>query len=194
MRSDLECRSCDDIGSFHRLHVATAIRKGFRPIGINSLRRQWEILAPQKRCHIIEVRQAGVPIAGEWLTSFGGTVTSGLRGLQLCTTNPLATRHAGTASLWAAIRWARSAGARFFDFGGFDYKAAEAVVSGNPLPEDMAAESRIKRSFGGEAVLLPRPHFVFTNPLAQQALGSVSAGLLSSQAVRRLAQRFRPKF
>jgi hypothetical protein len=142
---------------------------------------------------MIEVRQAGVPIAGEWMTLFGGTVISDLRGLQLDTTAQ-AKRHAGTASLWAGIRWARSAGARFFDFGGFDYQAAETVLSGKYLPEDIAAESRIKWSFGGEAVLLPRPHFVFTNSLAQLALGSASAALMGGQAVRRLAQSFRPKF
>jgi hypothetical protein len=194
VRSSLECCSSDDIETFHRLHRASSERLGFPPIGIANLKAQWEILAPSGTCHLVEVRHDGTPIGGEWLTRFGGTVTNKLRGQDLGKVPPSpATKAAGTASLWASICWARSAGARYFDFSGFDRPAAEAVLAGKPLPADIRPSSQIKWSFGGEVVLLPQSHFVLTNRLAQYSLGGLASPLLTSNMVRRLAQRVRAR-
>ena len=194
LRSSLECCSSDDIETFHRLHVTSAERLRFAPIGMGNLEAQWEVLAPERMCHLIEVRNDGAPIGGEWLTCFGGTVTNKLRGQDL-TGIPAsrASKVVGTASLWASIRWARSMGARYFDFGGFDRPAAEAVLSGKQLPANVRSSSQIKWSFGGEVVLLPQSQFLFTNRLFNSVLGRLVSPLLTSQVVRRLGQRIRAR-
>ena len=83
LRSSLESRSSDDIETFHRLHVTSANRLQFAPIGMGNLEAQLEVRAPERMCHLIEVRNDGTPIGGEWLTCFGGTVTNKLRGQDL---------------------------------------------------------------------------------------------------------------
>jgi hypothetical protein len=192
LRSGLECRSSDDIETFHRLHTASARRVGFPPVWIGNLKAQWEVLAPAGLCRLIEVRHNGVPIAAEWLTCFGGTVSSKMKGQDLSKVPvSLATKVTGTAALWAGIRWARSIGAQFFDFSGFNRAAAEAVVNGQKLPHDLPPHDQIKWSFGGEVVLLPQSYFVFPNRLAQHLLGGVVLLMLNSQAMRRFMGRLR---
>lgn len=194
MRNGLDCRESIDIETFHRLHVASAKRLGFPPISIASLKAEWEILAPKGMCHLIEIRYADAPIGGEWLTCFGDIVQCKLRG-QDSSGMPecAATKLAGTASLWAAIVWARSIGARYFDFNGFDRHAAEAVLSGGPLPRNIHSSSQIKWTFGGTVLLLPQSHFVLTNWLVQRLVGGLLMPLLTGRAARRLAQRIRTR-
>jgi len=192
LRSGLECRSSEDIETFHHLHTASARRIGFPPVWIGNLKAQWEILAPAGLCRLIEVRHNGVPVAAEWLTCFGGTVSSKMKGQDLSKVPVTpATKVTGTAALWAGIRWARSIGAHYFDFSGFDRAAAEAVVNGQKLPHDLPPHDRIKWSFGGEVVLLPQSYFAFPNRLAQHLLGGLALPMLSSQAVRQFMGRLR---
>jgi len=192
LRSGLECRSSDDVETFHRLHTASARRIGFPPVWIGNLKAQWEVLAPAGLCRLIEVRHNGVPIAAEWLTCFGGTVSSKMKGQDLSKVpvSP-ATKVTGTAALWAGIRWARSTGAQYFDFSGFDRVAAEAVVNGQELPHDLPPHDQIKWSFGGEVVLLPQSYFAFPNRLAQHLLGGAVLPILNSEAMRRSMGRLR---
>ena len=192
MRGELEAGNSDDVEAFHRLHMVTARHQGFAPISLESLKAQWDILAPLGRCRIFLARHRGVPIAGEWLTSFAGVLTCKLTGYDYATqTNPAA-KSAPTAVVWKVLMWARQEGLRHFDFGGFHRKSAEDFAAGQPpAPEFMTSPSYFKRSFGGEIVLLPRSEFIFTGRLARFALTGIAQRLLTSPQARRLAQRMR---
>jgi hypothetical protein len=192
LRSPLKWRLSDDVATFHALHVASAHRTGFRPIELTALQAQWDILAPAGMCQIIEVRDDGVPIEAEWLTCFAGTVTSKLKG-RAYNKGPVtaASKVAGTAALWHAIGWARSMGAQYFDFGGFERPAAEALLRSGSTKTDLPAPCQIKWSFGGEVFLLPQAQFLLTNQLLQPVLSGLVPPLLNNQRLRRCVQRLR---
>ena len=192
LRSPLEWRLSDDVATFHALHVASARRTGFRPIELAALQAQWDILAPAGMCQIIEVRHDGVPIEAEWLTCFAGSVTSKLKGRAYDKGPAIAAlKVAGTAVLWHAICWARSIGAQYFDLGGFERSAAEAVLRGEKPKADLPPPCQIKWSFGGEVFLLPRAQFLLTNRLLQPVLSGLVPPLLNDQRLRRRVQRLR---
>jgi lipid II:glycine glycyltransferase (peptidoglycan interpeptide bridge formation enzyme) len=191
VRNGLEISSSDDVETFHHLYAVSAKRQGFRPIDIANLKAQWEVLAPLGMCRLFIARRDGVPLAGEWFTSFAGTVTSKLRGCDL-TSDIRAARSASTAAMWTSILRARQEGARLFDFGGFDRKSAEDILAGRDPPVGFIdSPSYFKWSFGGEIVLLPKPQFILTGRIARFALTAAAQRLLTSDAARQLASRLR---
>ncbi|MFL5285619.1 MAG: lipid II:glycine glycyltransferase FemX [Rhodopila sp.] len=192
LRSPLQWQLSDDVATFHALHVESARRTGFRPIELAALQAQWDILAPAGMCQIIEVRDNGVPIEAEWLTCFAGTITSKLKGRAYDKTPvTAASKVAGTAALWYAIRWARSIGAQYFDFGGFDRPIAQAILRGERPGAGLSAPCQIKWSFGGEVFLLPQAEFLLTNPRLQPLFNALVPLLFNNQRLRRRVQRLR---
>ncbi|WP_336489358.1 lipid II:glycine glycyltransferase FemX [Methylobacterium nigriterrae] len=189
LRSDLEVRQDDDIQLFHRLHSATAARQGFVPAAYDNLRAQWELLAPTANCSMFIGRHRGVAAAGIWITRFGGVTTFKLAGWDAAGPAP---PYAPDAVHWAAMRWARSTGDRFYDFGGFDRHAAECLASGRPLPEAFyRSHSFYKLGFGGTPLLMPRARFLLLPPAAHLAFGTATQSLLASPKARRLTQYLR---
>jgi len=179
----------EDIELFHRLHVATAKRRGFVPASRENLRAQWELLAPHANCTMFIARYRGVAAAGIWVTRFAGTVTGKLVGWDVSIPAP---PHANDALHWAAIRWARTNGYRTYDLGGIDRRSAECLVSGGPIPEGFHHSSGFyKLSFGGTAMLLPRTRFLLLPRLADLALGRLAQLLFASAGGRRLTQHLR---
>ena len=190
LRSDFETSSSDDIEAFHRLHVATAARNGFRPISMENLKAQWDILAPLGMCRILLTRLDGVPLAGKWLTSFAGVITGKLNGCVRAQTAP--EKYAAVVAIWAAILWGRREGARYLDFGGFDRRIAEDLVAGRPpAPEFANSASHFKWTFGGDVVLLPQAQFIFPDRLVQLTLAGLAQRALTSRWAQRFAQRMR---
>jgi lipid II:glycine glycyltransferase (peptidoglycan interpeptide bridge formation enzyme) len=189
LRSGLEVRLDDDVQLFHRLHAATAIRQGFVPTTSDSLRAQWDLLAPTANCAMFIARYQGIAAAGIWVTRFAGTVTNKLPGWDADSPAP---PHAPDAVHWAAMQWARSKGDRIYDFGGFDRYCAECLAAGRPLPERFyQSPSFYKLSFGGTTSLFPRARFLLLPRPAHLAFGWVAQGLMSSSSVRYVAQYLR---
>jgi lipid II:glycine glycyltransferase (peptidoglycan interpeptide bridge formation enzyme) len=191
VRSGLEISSSDDVEGFHDLYVRSAERQGFRPVGIDNLKAQWEVLAPLGMCHLFLVRQNGAPLAGQWATSFAGTATAKLTGRAM-SSDVRAARSAATAAIWTCLLRARQQGASTFDFGGFDRKSAEDILAGRDPPAGFAdSPSYFKWSFGGDIVLLPKPQFILTGRATRVALTGIVQRLLASDAARRLASQTR---
>jgi lipid II:glycine glycyltransferase (peptidoglycan interpeptide bridge formation enzyme) len=151
--SELSVERSHDVELFQRLHSATARRQGFVPIDITTLRAQWDGLAPGGHCALFIARTAGTPVAGLWLTAFAGVVTFKLSGWDAQADGG---RNANEALHWAAIRWARANGAKRYDLGGFDRRAAELIIARQPLPEAFTRTAGyFKLGFGSSVVLLP---------------------------------------
>jgi hypothetical protein len=181
----------DDVEAFHRLYVESARRQGFPPITLDNLRAQWAVLAPRGLCRLYLTYHEGKPIAGEWLTRFGGTMTVKLRGNDVDTAGPAA-RSAPTASMWNCLLAARAQGARCVDLGGFDRGWAELLLAGGkPSAEFNATHSYFKWSFGGELVLLPGPHFILPGRIGRALLTGAAHRVLTTPWIQRLAQRIR---
>lgn len=186
-RESLETVVSDDLEAFHRLHVASATRQGFRPLSLTNLEAQRDVLAPLGMSRMLITRHDGVPVAGEWFTVFGGEWTSKLRGFDAAQA-----RNASTCAIWGSILEARREGARRFDFGGFDRGSAQALLAGrDPPPAFVDTPSHFKWSFGGEVVLLPPPRFILTGRVAHAVLAGLLQRVLAGDAARRLAQTIR---
>ena len=186
LRGGLITSRTDDVETFHRLHVASATRQGFRPVSIEELRAQWEILAPLGVCRLFVTRDGDVPVAGEWMTSFGGMLVSRFRGYDAAR---IAAKAAPSAAMWACILWAKREGLRCLDFHGFDRNTIEHLAAGRaPPPEFSQSIAYFKRSFGGTGVLFPKTQFIFTSSLMHTAFAGVTHRLLANASVRSLAR------
>jgi lipid II:glycine glycyltransferase (peptidoglycan interpeptide bridge formation enzyme) len=181
----------DDVETFHRIYAVSAQRQGFPPITLENLRAQWGELSHCGMCMIFVTRHEGRPVAVEWFTRFGDTLTLKLRGYDTSQSGPAA-RNAPTASLWGAMMQGREAGWRYMDLGGFDRARAEEILAGQkPPPEFGMTHGYFKWSFGGEVMLLQKPQFIFPNRIARLAFAAVAQRLLASPVVQRIAQRMR---
>jgi lipid II:glycine glycyltransferase (peptidoglycan interpeptide bridge formation enzyme) len=184
-----EIEHSSDVEAFHRLHSATGSRRGFEALSLQYLNSQWLALAPSRAVTILIARHEGQPIAGLWLSRFGEVVTIRLSGQDLAAA---AHKYANEAIHWAAFHWARSIGARWCDFGGFDRALAEDILKGGQLaPNFDKTHHYAKLSFGGELTLLPRAHFRIIDPVAHRLTGSLVRTLMRTKFARQLSQRLR---
>jgi hypothetical protein len=187
LNSDLAVEQDGDIEVFQRLHRATAVRQGFTPFDIPTIRAQWDILAPARLCALFIARHAGRPVAGLFVTSFGGIVTCKLSGWDVAE----GSRSANDALHWAAARWARTTGARAFDLGGFDRRAATLLLANEALPEGFEKTAGFfKLNFGGSVLVLPQARWSVIGK-ARSLLQAPTRWLLTTRWVVRVAQRVR---
>jgi lipid II:glycine glycyltransferase (peptidoglycan interpeptide bridge formation enzyme) len=178
-----------DVAAFHRLLSATAARKGFAPLSLEYLNAQWSALAPSGAVKMLIAEFEGRPVAGAWLTVFGGTVTSRLVGWDADDVGKL---QVNVALHWHAVRLARSIGARIYDFGGFDRDAAQTLLSGGTVSEEFRQSPHdFKLHFGPTPVVFPRAHFLLLNRFANRLARPLASKLLGGHITARLARRSR---
>jgi lipid II:glycine glycyltransferase (peptidoglycan interpeptide bridge formation enzyme) len=185
---DVRIGGAHEVELFHSLYAATARRHGFEPVSLAYLRRQWEVLAPEERVQMIFASHAGRVLAAVWLTAFGDTVTDRLSGWN----GEGRHLHPNVACCWAAVRWAKERGYRYYDFSGIPRPAAELLVRGEPLPETFhRSPGAFKREFGANPVLLPVASQITFNPVARLLVRSVCPSLFRPDSIRWLVQRLR---
>jgi lipid II:glycine glycyltransferase (peptidoglycan interpeptide bridge formation enzyme) len=128
------------------------------------------------------------PIAAVILLVFGDTVVY-KRGAWSGRSGNL---HPNEALHWAAIRWAKALGLRFYDFDGIDRRSAEALQAGPPIPEHaMNSPVRFKVGFGGDVILNPPTLAYFPNAVLRFGSKRVLHLLSRSPALRRVVARVR---
>jgi lipid II:glycine glycyltransferase (peptidoglycan interpeptide bridge formation enzyme) len=185
----LDIGESEDVGTFHALHRATSRRGDFTPLSLDYIQAQWRALAPSSAVSLLLARYHGKPVAGVWLSRFGGVVTFRLAGWDPA---PIAPKHVNEALHWAAIQWSRAKGAHTYDFGGFDRVTAERILNGEPPAAGFERSHHFfKLGFCGTPVLLPRARFLLLNSLAHRAARSIVPVVLRSRAARGLAQGLR---
>ena len=178
-----------DVSLFARLYASSAARIGFVPLQLSTLEAQWRHLGPAGHLSMMFACHDGRPIAGAWLSSFGGTVTGKLVGWDNIREQP---RYVNDALNWETFQWARSGGAHTFDLGGFDRLTAERILAGAPPPESFAKSSSAnKATYGGQIVLFPSARFKVLTPLLGRSMGAVTDHLLASSRAAKLVARFR---
>jgi lipid II:glycine glycyltransferase (peptidoglycan interpeptide bridge formation enzyme) len=185
---DVRMGDPDEVELFHSLYAATAHRQGFEPLSLAYLRRQWEVLAPDQRVQMIFASHEGRALAAVWLTAFGDTVTDRLAGWN----GEGRHLHPNVTCCWAAVRWAKARGYRYYDFSGIPRPDAELLVRGEPLPETFhRSPGAFKREFGASPVLLPLASQITFNPVARFLVRSVCPSLFRPDSIRWLVQRLR---
>lgn len=185
----LEITESDDLPAFHRLHCATARRSDFPPLSLNYLQAQWQALEPSGYAGLLLARYCGRPVAGVWLSLFGGVATFRLAGWDADAGAP---RNVNERLHWEAMRWARAHAAHSYDFGGFDRISAELFLRGEALPAGFeGSHNFFKLGFGGTPVLLPTARYRLLNRVAHFAIQPVLPLVLKSPIVKRMAQKLR---
>jgi lipid II:glycine glycyltransferase (peptidoglycan interpeptide bridge formation enzyme) len=178
-----------DVALFARLYSASAARIGFVPLQPTTLETQWRHLGPAGHVSMMFACHEGWPIAGAWLSSFGGTVTGKLVGWDNLAEQP---RYVNDALNWETYQWARASGAHTFDLGGFDRLTAERILAGEPPPESFAKSSSAnKATYGGQIVLFPSARFKVLTPILGRSMGAFTDHLLASSRAAKLVARFR---
>jgi lipid II:glycine glycyltransferase (peptidoglycan interpeptide bridge formation enzyme) len=178
-----------DVALFARLYGASAARGGFVPLQLPTLEAQWRHLGPAGHLSMMFACHEGRPIAGAWLSSFGGTVTGKLVGWDNVPEQP---RYVNDALNWETFQWARTVGAHTYDLGGFDRAAAEQILAGAPRPASLAKSSSAnKATYGGQIVLLPAARFKVLTPVLGRSMGAFADQLLASSRASKLVARFR---
>jgi lipid II:glycine glycyltransferase (peptidoglycan interpeptide bridge formation enzyme) len=151
-----------DLPIFQKMLEQTAVRQNFSPNSASHLANMCRILTPAGQFKLFIAEFEGRAVSGLLAVPFRDTVIykrgawSGQHG----------NRRPNEALHWAAIRWAKSKGFRYYDFDGIQARTAKGIVNGEPLPDSMLhSVTRFKLGFGGRVVLLPGSYSYICHPL-----------------------------
>ena len=141
-----------DIPEFREMLVATAQRQRFTPHSTGYLEAMWDVFEAEADIALLLIEYEGRVVSGRMGIGFGDTFTDKL-GAWSGEAGKLRPNH---AVVWSAIRWAREAGYRHFDFEGIDLAGALALRAGEELPTDVRdSVTSFKVGFGGAPVIMP---------------------------------------
>jgi lipopolysaccharide/colanic/teichoic acid biosynthesis glycosyltransferase len=179
-----------ELALVQELHRCSAARHGFVPTPLAYLESMWDELHPAGQMEVLLVDTDGLDLAGLVLTRTGDVVTNRLFGFDPAR---LPGRMRPSEALnWAAIRWAREAGARWYDLGGIG--RAEAIALADESAVGSADERHSpwahKIRTGGTPLLLPEPLELIPSRLLRAAFGAVG----SREPVERIRQSVRARW
>lgn len=159
-----------DLDTYYEIYASTAERQGFSPFPQDYYATMWRVFSPKGFARLSMVECEGEAVSAQLAISFGDTVINKLPGWS----GAHGDRHPNELLHWDTIEWARAHGYRYYDFEGIDQRAAEAILAGDPLPEDLERSvTKFKLGFGGEAVRYPGAYFHARNAPVRWVYGSV---------------------
>jgi len=154
LRSGVVIRTGDaeDLGAFHSMLSDTAQRQGFTPNKMQYFVDLHREMADIDGCLLFIAEDDAGPIASILLVVFGDRAVY-KRGAWSGRSGNL---HPNEALHWSAMKWAREAGLRYYDFDGIRPDIARAAMDGRSLaPDATESVSRFKLGFGGDIVIKP---------------------------------------
>lgn len=175
----------EDLETFKRLLTVLCERRGVRAnIPMNGfLLDLWEKFAPKGRVRLLIAEKDGEPVVTLLMFSCGQWVRAWRYGWS----GAHADDYPNEFIYWEAMRSAKAAGFRYFDFVGFDTKDAQAVLQGRVLPPgERCAMSYAKQGFGGTVQLLYPRFCHFPNPVIRTLFNLVGARLLKTGLIKYL--------
>jgi lipid II:glycine glycyltransferase (peptidoglycan interpeptide bridge formation enzyme) len=180
-----------DLPTFAGLVAATARRQGFPPYPPAYYEAMWRAFAPDGHARLLLAELDGEPLAGVIVIGCADSAIykMGAWGGHRSGVHPNELVH------WAAVRWARERGYRYYDFEGIDERVARALVSGDEPPAAARhGVTRFKLSFGGEVVLFPGAYDWASRPWLRRTLPHVAPRLRrGAGAAQRLLGRRRAR-
>jgi lipid II:glycine glycyltransferase (peptidoglycan interpeptide bridge formation enzyme) len=176
----------DDFPAYHRVIEATSQRHGFMPYPARYYEMLWEAFAECEGTCLMLAELDGTVLSATLAIAFNHGATTKMGGWsgERSRVRPNEAMH------FAAMRWAKRIGARYYDFDGIDRETAIAALSEGELPEDaQSSGAGFKLGFGGDVVLFPEtldigpgrllrplvrlsaPHLTRIRPLAHRVAG-----------------------
>jgi peptidoglycan pentaglycine glycine transferase (the first glycine) len=177
-----------DLAIFNRLKDIQSARIGYRRRSADYYSELWRALAPRGHIGLFVAEYEGEPVSAQLVIPFGDTCHHMER--------PWSGQHGNVKPnellKWEVIKWAKSEGYRFTDLEGIDPPVAEAVLSGQAIPDDPRySASRFKLKFGGETIVDPPSFDYVYDPLLRFAYHGVPISVMRSAWMRRLLFKFR---
>ncbi len=130
----------------------------------------WAAFEPDGHLALLLIEREGKTLAGMLGIGFGDTFTNKLS----VWSGEFGSDRPNEALQWCAIRWARSAGYRYYDFEGIALSGALALAIGDGLPDGLRdTVTSFKVGFGGVPVITPNAMYRVSNPVAAWAYGHV---------------------
>jgi lipid II:glycine glycyltransferase (peptidoglycan interpeptide bridge formation enzyme) len=153
----------EDIPLFFQMMCETCKRQGVRPnpANVSFVKRLWDNFSKRNSVKLLLAQVGGETVSALVGISFGRTFYAWKMGW-------IGTHEKARANHllhWEAMKWAKSAGQRFFDFMGINRTVAEAVLKGNHFYSVAQGPALFKLSFGGEVLLLPEARIYINNPV-----------------------------
>lgn len=150
-----------DLRNVYRFVVATSERqKGpvYPEVHIHEL---WRVLHPRGYLKLFVAEHEGEAVSTQIVIPFRDTVyfkTFGWSGKH-------ANLKPNDVLIYKAFEWAASAGYRYCDLEGIEMAAANALLRGRRLPEEIRqTPAYFKLGFGGQVTLFPGPYDYVSNP------------------------------
>ena len=152
-RNGVEVRSGGekDLPILQSLLEATAKRQGFAPYPAAYYRCLWECFAARGQARLLIAEHEGVPLSAAMIMPFGETV---LYKIGAWGGDRESVPGGNELMHWTAIRWAHSAGYRYYDFDGIPIDVVRAAIDGEQITSAHGV-AYFKLGFGGEPVLYP---------------------------------------
>ena len=176
----------EDLPIVAGLFGATAGRQGFIAADERYVRTMYDVLHPLGQCVIMIAEAGGEPVSAMLGIVFGDRIVykrggwSGTNG----DARPNDVLH------WEAMRWAKSAGLRHYDFDGIEPGVARAIATGTEGPEATHV-TRFKLGFGGEVVLLPGSLSYLPNRAVRLGYTKLFPGVRRLRVVKGALKRLR---
>jgi lipid II:glycine glycyltransferase (peptidoglycan interpeptide bridge formation enzyme) len=178
----------NDLPTFHRLLSATSQRRGFSTFDQEYFRRMWEILEPSGCIKLFLAELDGEAVSAQFCIPFGDTVVA----KQIGWSGEHARRHPNEALDWFTIRWAKENGYKFYDLEGIERPAAQAIISGQPLPQAFAdSPTAYKLRLGGEVKLNPGAYCFVSNTVLRTLYNRVGFQFARWPIFQKAVSRFR---
>ncbi len=156
-----------DLGTLFRLIEATGRRQSFSPYPARYYEKIWHSFASAGHAQLLLAEHESRALAAALLVAFGETVVYKMGGWggEGASMRPNELMH------WAAIKWAREHGHRYYDLEGIDAGVARALLAGEDPPDTPERRlSHFKLGFAGEITTFPSAYDYSPNPLLQAML------------------------
>ena len=176
-----------DLPAFNRLKEAHADRLGYPRRDEGYYAELWRALAQRGHVQLFLVEYEGEPIAADLLIPFGDTCY----GLDRPWSGEHSDLRPNEALEWEVIKWAKSEGYHFVDFGGIERSTAAAMLANEERPPKLTGAESFKLAFGGEIMFPPEACDFVYNPALRFAYRCIPNRVMRSEWMGRVLGKFR---
>ena len=162
--------------------------QGFTPDSEAYYAEMMRILSPHGYFKLFLAEYEGEVVSCMLAVPFGDTIIykrgawSGIHG----------EKRPNEAMHWAAIRWAKEQGYRYYDFDGMEPLVARLALAGEPIPHNMIETvTRFKLGFNGLIVLRPGVYEYVYNPILRWGYNSVYPRISNSPRLKKIFHQLR---
>ena len=163
----------EDLPTLCSFNAATCRRQNVRPFSERYFAKMWEVLEPFGYVKMLLAEYNHEPVSALMIVPFRDTVIAKVLGWS----GLYPDRRPNEAVFWAAMKWSKSHGYRWFDLEGVDRSGAQHVLSGQALPEPLQKKPDFfKYGFGGQVVLYPEAYEQIHNSVLRWGYSKLFSG------------------